>query len=258
VVVPAEVRRVVATVPGLVETVVALGAADLLVAVPAAGALPEEAEGVRRIPTYPTIPAEMLAEAAPDLVLVDPTLSPRDEAPLRARFALFAADSRSLDGLRATFLALGTALAREEAAARLAADLEAARAEAEGRAGGARVLAVTGGRPLHALGPGSLLHDLLAATGARNVAAGIDRPSRAVADEQVREWAPDWIVVAGGPAHDVAERFPSVPAVASGRVLDASGDEFARAGPRTAKALRALARALSGETPPSASREAGR
>jgi iron complex transport system substrate-binding protein len=249
--VPREIRRVAATLPGLAQIVAALGRLDLLVAVPSAGRLPPEFARIPRIATYPTIPAESLAAVRPDLVLVDPTLSPRDVLPLRERFPVFAADSRSLDGLRATFVALGRALGREAEGERLAQDLDRAREEVAGAARGVRVLAASGGDSLHALGPGSLLHDVLVATGAENVAAGLGRSSAAVSDERLRAWAPDWILVAGGPVpRDLSRRFPRVPAVANGRVVEASDDDLARAGPGTAGAMRRLARVLSGEAPP--------
>jgi iron complex transport system substrate-binding protein len=248
---PARVTRVVATVPSHVEIVLALGARDRLVGAGASGRLPAEAAGVRRIPTYPTVSSEGLAELAPDLVLVDPTLSPRDLPPIRERFPAFATDSRSLDGLRATLVSVGEALGAEDAAARLASDLDRARSEAAGRARGARVLAGAGGDTFHALGPGALVDDLLRAVGATNVAADLGRPSAPVSDERVVEWAPDWVLlVGGGTPAEFAARFPRARAVAAGRVVDANVDDLVRAGPRTAGALRRLARVLAGDAPP--------
>src|SRR5205085_9639585 len=67
VVLPREVRRVVATVPGLSDTVRALGAGALLVGVSEKDAAGEGPNAPARIPTWPSISAERVAALAPDL-----------------------------------------------------------------------------------------------------------------------------------------------------------------------------------------------
>jgi vitamin B12 transport system substrate-binding protein len=257
---PSEARplRVVTTLPGLTETVVALGAKDLLVGVSVqdgeTGAFP----GVPTVATFPTIPAERVAALAPDLLLVDATLSPTDVPRLRARFpGTFACDSRSLDGLRTTFLRLGEALETPpgrgeplrvpDAALRLVKDLDAARAEAR-VAKPVRVLLLGQAEPSPiALGPGSLLDDALKAVGATNVAEEMGRASGEYPSERVIARAPEVILVTGGTFPDsLRARWASVPAVKDGRVVDLRDDAFVRAGPRTAEALRRLAALLSG------------
>lgn len=250
VVVPRDVRRIVTTVPGLTALVVALGAGDRLVAVSA----PEKALGpmasLPRVPVYPVIPAETIANLAPDLLLIDPTLSPRDLAPLRARFPVtFASDSRTLDGLATTFLRVGAALGREAAAERLVDELDAARRDAKAP-GSPLVLLLSWAEPpsVIALGPGSLLDDMLRSIGGRNVFADLGRPSGPIPSEMVVSRAPAFIVTTGGTVtDDLRARWQSVPAIRDGRVIDAGDDDFVRAGPRTAYALRRLARLLTPE-----------
>lgn len=245
---PADVRRIVTTVPGLTATIDALGLGDRLVAVSA----PEPAVGphaaLPRIPVFPVIPAETIASLRPDLILVDPTLSPRDVAPLRARFPqTFASDSRTLDGLRLTFARLGAALGREAEAKRLTDDLDAARAEAR-VAGAPLVLLLSWAEPpsVIALGPGSLLDDILRTIGGRNLAADLGHASGPVSSEAVVAGNPDWIVLTGATfSDDLKRRWSTVKAVKRGRIVEAGGDDFVQAGPRTAAALRRLASLLS-------------
>ena len=253
---PAEVRRVVPTLPGLTETVIALGARSLLVGVGAADAgLPGfDLEGLPRVPVFPEISAEALASLDPDLVLVDATLSPVDVGPLRRRFeGVFVADSRTLDGLRTTFERLGEALSREAEASRLVADLDRARREARAE-GSPGVLLLAQSEPPHALGPGALLDDVLRAVGARNALADLGAPSKEVSWERVIEAAPAWIVLTGPEAAmspALLARLSVVPAVASGRIALAP-DDLQRAGPRLARAMERLAKVLSGTLPPAA------
>ena len=252
VVLPREVRRIVATVPGLSDTVAALGAKALLVGVSERDAAGEGPGAPAKIPTWPSISAERVAALAPDLVLVDRTLSSHDLPGLRARFrGTFAADSSSLDGLVRTFQRLGEALGHEDAAARLVAELARARREVR-VPGRPRVLLLSWADPVMALGPGSLLSDMVESIGAENVASDLGRPSGEIPAERVREKAPDWILLTGGTFPERLRRdWAAVPAVRDGHVVDASADDLVRAGPGTAKALARLAQLLtpSGKAP---------
>ena len=242
---PAEVKRVVATVPGLSETVAALGARARLVGVSEKDALGDGPGAPARIPTWPSISAERVAALEPDLILVDPTLSPHDVQGLRAHFGcVFASNSTSLDGLATTFARLGEALGRPEEAARLVAELASARrtVRVEGRP---RVLLLTWADPVMALGPGSLLDDMLRSIGAENVAADLGRPSGEISAERVVAKAPDFILLTGGVFPErLRHDWSSVPAVAAHRIVDASADDLVRAGPGTARALVRLAELL--------------
>ena len=254
------VRRIVTTVPGLTETVIALGMGSALVAVGEADTGIPEVARLSRIRVFPGISAEALAQYSPDLVLVDPTFSPRDIEPLRARFPVFASDSRSLDGLERTFRRLGEALGRKGDADRLVAELGLARVDASFRAREMskgrpkpRALLLSEAEPLNVLGPGSLLDDMLRFCGVVNIAADIGRPSGALSSEKIRERAPDWILVAGGTFSDsLRTTWADVPAVKNGRIADATANDLVRAGPRTAKALRRLWNVLWGLLPPEA------
>lgn len=245
---PGEVRRIVTTVPGLTATVIEMGSGTRLVGVsdqdPKGGALAQ----VPRIPVWPTIPAEAVAALRPDLLLVDLTLSNRDLFALRKRFPVtFAADSRTLDGVRRSFERIGEALSRDVRARRLVNDLDLARREAR-VAGRPKVLLLTQTDPsTMVLGPGALLDDMVRGVGAENVAWDLGRPSGEMPVETIRSRAPGWILLTGGVfTAALRERWASIPAVRDGHVFDLGGDEFVQAGPKTADALRRLARILSG------------
>lgn len=245
---PAEVRRIVTTVPGLTATVVEMGSGTRLVGVsdqdPKTGAFAQ----VPRIAVWPTIPAEAVAALRPDLLLVDLTLSNRDLDVLRKRFPVtFATDSRTLDGVRRSFERIGEALGRDVRARRLVDDLDLARREAKVK-GRPKVLLLTQTDPsTMVLGPGALLDDMVRAVGAENVAWDLGRPSGDMPVETIRSRAPDWILLTGATfTAALQERWASIPAVRDGHVFDLGADEFVQAGPKTAEALRRLARILSG------------
>ena len=85
------------------------------------------------------------------------------------------------------------------------------------------------------------------AVGAENVAWDLGRPSGDMPVETIRSRAPDWILLTGATfTAALRERWASIPAVRAGHVFDLGADEFVQAGPRTADALRRLARILSG------------
>jgi iron complex transport system substrate-binding protein len=243
---PKTVRRIVTTVPGLTQTVIALDGPSRIVGVSNQDGAAEVPPSAERLPVWPAIPAEQVAALEPDLLLVDSTLSNQDLPVLRRRFpTTFACDSTSLDGLATTFARLGVALDRSKEAERLDLELRDARASAK-VAGRPRVLLLTWADPPMALGPGSLLDGMLRSVGAENVAFDLPGPSRAISSEIVRERAPEWILLTGGTFPTALRTsWSAVPAVRDGRIVDASADEFVQAGPRTAAALRRLADILS-------------
>ena len=112
------------------------------------------------------------------------------------------------------------------------------------------MLLLTWADPVMALGPGSLLDDMLSSIGAENVAKDLGRPSGEFPAERVRERAPEWILLTGGTFPERLKRdWAAVPAVRDGRVVDASADDLVRAGPGTAKALARLAELLTPKAP---------
>jgi iron complex transport system substrate-binding protein len=252
--VPRDPRRVVSTLPGLTETWVFLGGADRLVAVSPHCDLPPGSPDLPRLAVLP-LDREALAALRPDLVLVDEVLYPEglDEAVGEEDGrgpAVLPLASASLAHLRATVALLAAVLGTPEAArARLSfeADLDAALRECAPPPGDPRpprVLLLAQADPLYALGPGSLLADLLRACGAVNLACDLGRASGPFAEEVVLARRPDVVVDVEGHAlpAPLLERWSGVPAVRDGRVALLDEDLFVRGGPRTPEALRRIAR----------------
>jgi iron complex transport system substrate-binding protein len=258
-VLPARPQRIVSTLPGITETVAALGALDRLVAVSEHCDRPP---AVRDLPAVSVMPMSLegIARHRPDLILVDGTLLRQALPDLRSRFGVVVAlESRTLAHVSETFRLLGEVLGDDEArerAATLRGALDAAvRSAAPATAGerAPRVLLLGQSEPLYVLGPGALLDDMVRACGGVNVACDLHRASAPFAAELVRARRPDWILTTGGTLSDgLREQWASLPAVRDGRIADAGGDDVVRGGPRTAAALARLAAVLQGRAPPSA------
>jgi vitamin B12 transport system substrate-binding protein len=256
--VPRGPRRIVTTLPGLTEIVVMLGAAERLVGVPDLpdhGDPPPGTGDAVRLSVMP-LAYETLTTLRPDLVLTDRVLLAGDLTEMRRRLpAVLPLESRSLGHLERSVTLLARVLDTEEARAKarafgeeMRAAVDAARDAAKGR----RVLLLAGAEPVYALGPGSLLDDMLAACGAVDVACDLGRASGPFAAELVRVRRPDWILVAAGAFPDALRvRWRDLPAVRDGRVARVDADRFVRAGPRTPGALRRLAAVLAGRDPAS-------
>ncbi|MFM8979502.1 MAG: ABC transporter substrate-binding protein [Planctomycetia bacterium] len=268
-VLPAATRRIASTLPNLTELVAHLGGVERLVGVSPHCNFPP---GLERLPRVSVMPLDLegLRALAPDLVLCDRVFHAASlEALGRAGVPWLALQSRSLDDLEDTVQLLGAVLEEEPAAqaarapaespaaraAALVARLRAARERVRPPAGavGPAVLVVGQADPLHVLGPGSLLDDMLRACGARNVAADLGRPSGPFSEEALLARAPGWILTTWGALPEAQrQRWARVPALAQGHVAEAVADDLLRAGPRTPQALERLGEVLAGRLPPAA------
>lgn len=255
VVLPRPPRRIVALVPSATETIVALGARDRLVGRtrydrdPALAALPDVGGGLD-----PNI--ESLAALAPDLVVLQG--GPR-RSDLRERLAalripvLAVALDDTTDAFRSIAL-LGTALALDTAAARVAAgiraDFRAVAADVAGRPR-PRVFYVVFDDPPMTAGTETFLGQLLDLAGATNIFADapVDWPT--VSMEELVRRAPDRLILPTGELRDASlARLRAQPgwrnlaAVREGRVALVDGDLVNRPGARMGEAARALRDAI--------------
>jgi len=170
----AVVRRVVTLAPSLTDTVLALGARDVLVGVSRFDERPE-VKALPRVGGFVDPSVEAVVALKPDLVLVQP--SPGNRGPVEALAALgipiLALRLATVDDVLAGLRATGAALGRAKEGEALALSLERTRAEVRARAHGlkaVRVLFVYGFQPLVVAGPGSFADELLADAGGTNVA----------------------------------------------------------------------------------------
>ena len=252
IVVPSDPQRIVSTLPGITEAVLMLDGGGRLVGVsPHDDDVPELA-GIERVSVMP-IAWEALQALEPDLLLVDETLVGAEIERLRQRFpAVLPLRSRSLADLKTSVELLAQVIGTPRAlrkARRFGARLEKAVGEAVAAPGATpmRVLLLAQPDPVYALGPGSLMDDMLRTCGVVNIACDLGRASGPFASELVKTRRPDWILVTGGRVEDVPiAQWSDVPAVLQGRVLRADSDDLVRAGPRIPAALERLADVLHG------------
>lgn len=245
-------RRVVSLNPSLTATVLALEAGELLVGVDEWSA--RQQPEVRGRPTVgglftPSIEAVVALE--PDLVVVVPSAQQRD---LRDRLRALGIDvlelpNISLDDLLGSIERLGARLDRSEIAARRVAAIRSAfeQPSAGSAAPPPWALIVIQREPLYVVGAGSFLDAMLRAAGARNVAGEFPEPYPRVDLEWAIAAQPEVILDAtdaGEPAAQFWARWPSLPAVASGRVVAVPGDRVILPGPHLDGGLRILRDAL--------------
>jgi len=251
--------RVVSLNPSLTEILIALDARPTLVGVDdySARAVPE-AEGLPRVGGLFDPSLESIVALTPDVVVLVPSAEQRD---LRARLESFgtevlALENHTLPQLLASIETLGARVGRAEAARARVAAIRAAIAEAERASAGRphpRSVLVLQRDPLFLVGGGSYLDSLLRAAGADNLAASFPDAYPRVDLEWLIAAAPSLILDASEdpePAQQHWQRWPSLPAVATGRVVPLVASEVTLPGPYLERALATLSRAVAGEASP--------
>ena len=251
----ASTPRVVSLNPSLTAILLAVGAEANLVEVDdySAAEIPEVA-ALPRVGGLFSPSLEAVMALRPDAVVLVPSAEQRD---FRARLEQLGirvvafANIRFEDVLE-NIRGLGALVGREsEAAARIAA-VEKAREEAL-RLGASRsgpeVLVVLQREPVFVVGSGNFIEEMLIALGARNLAAEFPDAYPRVAVEWLIAHAPDVLIDLSGPGSDALaywSRWPSIPAVANGRVVSLDAQEISMPGPHLDRAYRHLAVALYG------------
>lgn len=247
--------RVVSLNPSLTAILVALGAKSALVGV--------DDYSARQLPAVAALPQvgglynpslEAVAAVRPDLVALVPSVEQRDflnrlEA-LNVRVEAF--QNHRFDQVLENIERLGVLVGREaEAAQRLAAIRQTR--DAVGRVSAdrssPRTLIVLQRDPVFVAGAGSFIHEMLTSAGGTNAAAGFADAYPRVAIEWVVEQSPELIVDMSPDADRPSEywsRWPSLPAVANGRVLRLD-QSVTLPGPGLDVSLEQLAVALHGE-----------
>lgn len=254
--VPSDPKRIASALPGITEMIAYLGAADRLVAISPWCDVPAGAKDPRRVSVQP-FDAEGFIAAAPDLVIVDRRLHLRDLAAIRKHVprVLLLETSRSLAHLRHSMQMLAVVLgdvdglvAFDERYQSLLASIDA-----DWPGGAPRVFLAGGWDPLYALGPGSLLDDMLRICGATNIACDLGTDaSGTFSEELVLAREPAWILsTTSQPMPErLRTRWARVPAVRDGQVAPAHVDDIVRGGPRILDALERLHEVLRGRRPP--------
>lgn len=251
---PAE--RVVSLLPSVTEWLVAMGAADRLVARtdydshPAVDTLPSVGGGL-------TPSVEWLAARHPDLVVAWP------DAPSRSLIArlvatgipVYAAPSETIEAGLQTARDLGTLLALDDHAAAAVREVEVGLDSVTDAVAGRdrpRVLFLIGLDPLMAAGPGTFVDQLLGRAGGYNVLEDTDILWPQLSLEEVVRRAPEVVIVGSArdaPLDALADRpgWRDVPAVRHGRVHHVDPNLVNRPGPRMDEAAALLALRIHGD-----------
>ena len=251
-------QRIVSLTPALTEILFAVGAGDRVVGVTQYCDFPKEAQTRAKVGGYINPSVEAVLALKPDLVVVSPGPGNRDAALAMRRGGLrvesFQAETLedSLAAIEAVARAAGVEKEGKELAARVRARLDAVAKRVAGRPR-VRTFFSIQTDPIFAAGSDTLPSELLELAGGTNVVAMPRYPRLDV--EAVAAAKPELILqarmdLASGDGHTEGafwKRWPSILAVARGRVVVLPDDLTLRPGPRVADAAEELAAILHGD-----------
>jgi iron complex transport system substrate-binding protein len=252
---PAPAHRIVSMNPSLTRILVALGARDALVGVDDFSARAEPAVAdLPRVGGLYSPSLEAVVALAPDLVVLVPSAEQRD---FRKRLEALGVpvlelDPVSWDQVLETITTLGRRTGREAAARERVAAIRRARQAVERATAGLprpRTVLVLQREPLFVVGRGSFLDEMLSIAGARNLGAELGEPWPRTSLEWLIAAAPQVLLDSDAdptPAATFWSRWPSLPAVAAGRVVPLDAGLVTLPGPNLDRALVRLAQALHG------------
>jgi iron complex transport system substrate-binding protein len=245
---PAVVRRLVTLAPSLTDTVLSLGAGDVLVGVSRFDEQPE-VQTLPRVGGFVDPSVEAVAALKPDLVLVQ--LGPGNQAPVTALagmgIPILALRLASIDDVLAGLRAVGAALGRKEKSEAMAHALEETRSRVRARALGlpaVRVLFVYGFQPLVVAGPGSFADELLRDAGGTNVAADAGRAYPVWSVERALGAKPDVVLDATLGMGGGRETLQGLPGLRSARWVTLPSTALLHPGPALGQGLEELFLAL--------------
>lgn len=249
----APARRIVSLAPHLTELLFAAGAGDRVVGASAYSDYPPPARAIPRIGDSHAFDLERILALRPDLVVAwDAGNAPRHVATLRRLgIPVHVEGAERLDDIGDALERLGR-LAGTEAVAREAARnyrqrLAGLRARHAGRAP-VRVFHQVWDEPLMTINGHHPVSDLIVACGGVNVFAEAPALAPLVSREAVLRAAPE-VITAAAPDDDrdpfaAWRRWPSLPAVAAGRLVGLPADAVSRLSPRLLDAAGPLCEAI--------------
>ncbi len=239
--------RVVTFAPSLTETVLALGKGALLVGVSRYDEAPE-VKALKRMGGFndPSIEAVLAAKAELVLVQKAPANQKAVEKMGELGIPVLALPLTTVeDALEAT-LQIGEALGAKQKAQALVDEVRRTREEVRGRAKARkplRVLFVYGWQPLVVAGPGSFAHELLADTGAVNVAAAAPTSYPLFSAESAVALHPD-VVLDAADVIDGKAAFQSLAGLKEARWLTLPSKDLLHPGPSLQQGLLQLEKLL--------------
>ena len=244
--------RVVSLIPARTDILLALSAADRLVARTQFDADPRLAS-LPAIDEALTPSLEWLIGLRPDLVIAWPDQQNRTVVTRLVEIGIpvYASRVETLGELRESVREIGRLVGRAAAADSLNAELDSAIAQVSAavRSRPPRsVLYLIGLDPPMAAGPGTFVDEMIQIAGGRNVMHDAPAGWPAVSVEEIVDRQPDLVLLAVSDTSDTRRRrefeesagFRQLRAVAQGRVMLLDANLFNRPGPALAEALRGL------------------
>jgi iron complex transport system substrate-binding protein len=251
--VPSPPLRIVSLAPSITECLFALGLGEEVVGVTLYSNFPPQVKDLPKVGTYTHLNLERVLALRPNLVVAIRDGNPREQVLRLAEMGLsvFIVDPRDLEGLYDAIFSLGRLVGRDREAGEVIRSLkdrvERVKHAVKGRQR-PRVLLQVGIEPLVAAGGGTLQDQLITIAGGINVASAAPGPYPTLSMEMVLEARPEVIMISSmANPQDAAEelkkwrRWPSVPAVARGRVHLIDGDLIDRPSPRIVEGLEWMA-----------------
>ena len=252
-------QRIVSLTPALTEILFAVGAGDRVVGVTQYCDYPPAAKDKPKVGGYINPSVESVLALKPDLVLISPGPGNRDSALAmrRAGLRLEVVPAETLEESLAAIESVARFAGEESAGLELAAAVRARLEAVKRRVAGARRVATffcIQTEPIIAAGRDTLPSQILEVAGGSNVVQEPRYPRLDI--EAVAGAKPELVLQArmdlsSGEAHaegDFWKRWPSIPAVAHGRVVVLPNDLTLRPGPRVADAAEELVEILHGGT----------
>jgi iron complex transport system substrate-binding protein len=249
-------HRIVSMNPSLTRILVAIGAKDALVGVDEFSARAEPAvASLPRVGGLYSPSLESVVALQPDLVVIVPSFEQREFRTRLEALKLPVADFDpvSFDQVLDTIGALGARSGHEaEAKARVDAIRRTRDAVQRATAGlpRERAVLILQREPLFVAGRGTFIDQMIAIAGGDNVGAELPETWPRASAEWLVAAAPSVILDSDSdpaPAAAFWARWPSIPAVANGRVVAVDAGDVTLPGPDLDRALVKLARALHGD-----------
>lgn len=254
--VPENPQRVIALAPSITEIVFELNQGHRLKGVTIYSDYPEAATALPKVGSYVRLDLERIVALDPDLCLAVKDGNPKDVVTrLEAlKIPVYVVNPRSLSTVMDTLLEVGTLLNAATEAEAVVQDMqtriERVREKVEKAERNPRVFFQIGVAPIVSVGSDTLIHEIIAAAGGKNLAAG-PIPYPRFSREQVLALSPDIIVVTSMERQAVFDKVKSeweewqdLPAVRNHQIHIVDSDLFDRPSPRLVEALEMLVKLI--------------
>ena len=250
-------QRVVSLAPAATAMLQAAGAFNELVATIEYSGQPASERKLAKIGTVDAIDVERLIALRPDVVVVWPDgNNPAQIATIEhLGLPVYRQEALTLDGIADSLRRLGkltgTSGVADREAASLQARLATLRKEYASASQPPTVFLEVWDRPLYTVGGKELMSDALQVCGVRNVFEDLPQRAPAIGTEAVIARNPDIIIAAAPPGRGASwlaqwQRFPSLRAVRSGKLMTFDDQRLSGLGPGVIDATAGLCRKVAG------------